>query len=159
MENKYYTPSIEEFHVGFEYEHCHSSISFVTLNFKTGEKENRTEPKKIWEKSIFSGNEFDVWKSSFRFNDSLKDGQIRVKYLDKEDIESLGFMQEGDSARYRKENLNILFYALAESINPLVLTDRVVVIKDGEYVKYSGVIKNKSELIRILKMIGHGENL
>ena len=31
MKDKYYAPDISEFHVGFECEHCHSSIRFVML--------------------------------------------------------------------------------------------------------------------------------
>ena len=71
--NKYYTPEIEEFHVGFEYE----------------------------TKSHFSDNyNWNEWKCDYHiFNINHIDGKtklsvpetIKVKYLDQEDIESLGW--------------------------------------------------------------------
>ena len=140
MDTKYYIPDISEFHVGFEYEHCHSSIRFVMLDLRTGDRTNETEPKEIWEKSVFTGNEFDVWKSSFKFDDSLRDGQIRVKYLDKEDIESLGFkLFENMPSRfhYNKYELDV---------------DYLNVIRieyDCNYI-FKGKIKNKSELKKLL---------
>ena len=143
MDTKYYIPDISEFHVGFEYEHCHSSIRFVMLDLRTGDRTNETEPKEIWEKSVFTGNEFDVWKSSFEFDDSLRDGQIRVKYLDKEDIESLGFTQTIED-QYYKDDFELL-----------IDDDLFIqIIKDDGFI-FQGAIKNKSELKRILKMIGY----
>lgn len=158
MESKYYIPDISEFHVGFEYEHCHSSIRFVMLNLKTGEESDATESKEIWEKSIFSGNEFDVWKSSFKFDDSLRDGQIRVKYLDREDIESLGFEHDQSTKD------GSYFYSgtlMTENQWCINLKDLIVDIYDingKSDFRFNGFVKNKSELKRILKMIGYGEN-
>ena len=143
MGAKYYIPAISEFHVGFEYEHCHSSIRFVMLDLRTGDRTNETEPKEIWKKSVFTGNEFDVWKYSFKFDDSLRDGQIRVKYLDKEDIESLGFTQTIED-QYYKDDFELL-----------IDDDLFIqIIKDDGFI-FQGAIKNKSELKRILKMIGY----
>jgi len=63
--NKYYKPSLEEFHIGFE------------LEIKTHEL-------RPWEKHTWLPG--DQAKSVSNYLD-----QIRVKYLDSEDIESLGF--------------------------------------------------------------------
>jgi hypothetical protein len=143
MDTKYYIPDISEFHVGFEYEHCHSSIRFVMLDLRTGDRTNETEPKEIWEKSVFTGNEFDIWKSSFEFDDSLRDGQIRVKYLDKEDIESFGFTKTIED-QYYKDDFELL-----------IDDDLFIqIIKDDGFI-FQGAIKNKSELRQILKMIGY----
>ena len=155
MENKYYTPDISEFYVGFEYEHCHSSVRFVMLNFKTGDTSNIGEPKEIWEKSIFSGREYDIWKSSFKFDDSLKNGQIRVKYLDKEDIESLGFEHDQSTKD------GSYFYSgtlMTENQWCINLKDFIVDIYDingKSDFRFNGFVKNKSELKQILKMIGY----
>ena len=154
MDTKYYIPDISEFHVGFEYEHCHSSVRFVMLNFKTGDTSNIGESKEIWEKSVFSGNEYDVWKSSFKFDDSLKNGQIRVKCLDKEDIESLGFEHEQSTKD------GSYFYSgtlMTENQWCINLKDFIVDIYDingKSDFRFNGFIKNKSELKQILKMIG-----
>lgn len=79
MENKYYTPTIEEFCVGFEYEY---------------------KEKKVWKKDeldISGMTSGDCGADHYVENDidfildKLKSNDIRVKYLDREDIESFGF--------------------------------------------------------------------
>ena len=168
MDTKYYTPDISEFHVGFEYEHCHSSIRFVMLDLRTGDRTNETEPKEIWGKSVFTGNEFDVWKSSFKFDDSLRDGQIRVKYSDKEDIESFGFKcEKEDVLSTLYSQFNRRFSMLVDNgyfihIGMTTLSDRVIltidtsVYENSEKTKviHSIRIKNKSELEKLLKQLG-----
>jgi len=68
MIEKYYTPSIEEFRIGFKYEKFN----------KHGDE---------WEKMTnFHG--FGVFDED---HDDMEDNYIRVKYLDKQDIESCGF--------------------------------------------------------------------
>ena len=76
MENKYYTPEIEEFYVGFKYER--------------GNKATEGNSTKWYKEKITSAQEIvDIFCCE----------EIRVKYLDKEDIESLGFtlIQEGNT--------------------------------------------------------------
>jgi hypothetical protein len=72
MENKYYTPAIEEFHVGFEYEILHNNEWKKTSVFN-----NSCGGDIIFE--IKNMGHWDVVSKP------------RVKYLDKEDIESLGW--------------------------------------------------------------------
>src|SRR5690606_29619740 len=74
---KYYTPEIEEFYVGFEYER------FIP-------KSNSTE-EECWEKLSMSIN----YLSLEELDNEIIEKEIRVKYLDKEDIESFGFKHEG----------------------------------------------------------------
>ena len=79
MKNKYYLPSIKEFHVGFEYEISNYMLA-GTL---------RIRPKKEWFKEVF--NTSSVYKLDF-IEHVLEVGDekiVRVKYLDKADIESL----------------------------------------------------------------------
>lgn len=84
MENKYYTPTIEEFHVGFEYE------TYVTVLGLIQEGVIGAESN-YWKKT-FMNAQADIIAIDFniRYN-----GVIRVKYLDREDIESLGWKGEG----------------------------------------------------------------
>ena len=141
-EGKYYTPTIEEFHVGFEYE------------------------ARIPKMESFS-------KEVFYFNDSHKhlvnrvtihEKDVRVKYLDKEDIESLGweidkarldgetqlkFYKDNKCLYYRKENHEIGIFTIDPSKNDYysrynIDTTKVHII----------IIKNKSELKRLLKQLG-----
>jgi hypothetical protein len=131
-ENKYYTPEIEEFHVGFEYE--------------------------------FGGEGYwdtEEWDFDFKRKDLytvLGEKKIRVKHLDREDIESLGWeavpMEGNLWQHYEKEG---------DSINGLY--HEVNNIQNGVWFTWWNpnnsqthatrlFIKNKSELKKILKMIG-----
>ena len=70
---KYYTPSIEEFRVGFEYE------VYVP-------------EKELWSKETFylDASHINLVKYvNIQTENTLK--KVRVKYLDREDIESLGW--------------------------------------------------------------------
>lgn len=62
MENRYYTPALEEFHIGFEYE-------------QKIDQEN-------WKYRLIEGR-YDLFDACMNIS--------RVKYLDQSDIESFGF--------------------------------------------------------------------
>jgi len=70
----YYTPSIEEFRVGFVYE-----IKEFINGIPSWKSNIIKNPREI--------NQVDVWLKEVKMDGT----QIRVKYLDKEDIESLGY--------------------------------------------------------------------
>ena len=122
--NSYYKPDITEFHIGFDYE----------VKYKNGE----------WQKQCLNDE-----LASLRFIDyKLKTNpdDIRVKYLDKEDIESLGWKFKTDL--YIKDNLTLQVH------------------KDSITIKYYNnfnnewrtnveqiIIKNKSELKILLKQL------
>jgi hypothetical protein len=136
---KYYTPDISEFHVGFEFE---------------------------------IKNREDVWtKVSYPFlGHSAKDlfensKIIRVKHLDRSDIESLGWeydygveSSKGFTGwdKFRLERYEIMLY------HNNIVQIRSGVPKKGEITLpeynghsiFQGTIKNKSELKRILKQLG-----
>lgn len=149
--NKYYTPEVEEFHVGFEYE----------WQEEKGQK---------WTKEV-TPNEI-----SLEGYDEQKD-RVRVKHLDREDIESFnktGFEEikfeydnnvEPIPARHGTNELPDGYY-LDDQLDTGELWILYHYKSDGmvwiEYVKdcggegylFKGIIKNKSELRRVLKMIG-----
>ena len=113
--HKYYTPEIEEFHVGFEYEQV--------IDAK-------------WEKCEM--HLLDLGKVNNRLN------SLRVKYLDREDIESLGFESVGKhTIQYEKDNCCIGWY-----------DSKRMFIDIGDESYFVGTIKNKSQLKKILKQIG-----
>lgn len=140
MENKYYTPEIEEFHVGFEYE-----------VFEKGQKEDpnimtfipiETEDK--WHKFTYP----DPFLG-YRVDKLFEKRKLRVKYLDREDIESLGFTYIGalwfesknKKVRIRKwKGTQIDIYTNWES-------------NENNALRFRGSSKNKSELKRILKQL------
>jgi hypothetical protein len=127
MENKYYTPSIEEFHVGFEFE-------FLNPNNK-------------WTKQIVRRPNYIVWSDVYLWELlglSSTNHLLRVKYLDKEDIESLGFRYSG--------NLQDTYWKGEITISPQ--KDGKLLIHQNCGPLFHGYIKNLSELKRLFKQIG-----
>lgn len=135
--NKYYTPTIEEFHVGFEYE-------------------------------IDYGDE---WVSETQFDGFLHNKKlenIRVKYLDKEDIESLGFESIGSgwynlkvvpgSLGYflyvRLQRWGEKTYIKAYRQDPATTDFDKCEYCDKEDLVSGAIIKNKSELKKLMKQLG-----
>lgn len=131
MESKYYTPAIEEFHVGFEYE----------VNFG------------------------DKWISEVQLNGFLHNKKlenIRVKYLDKEGIESLGFKLDPEASSEREDRWNFELFLdsndrgiINYGITLFDTTDLIIYTWNGskEHIVFTGEIKNKSELKRLMKQL------
>lgn len=134
MDNKYYTPTIEEFHVGFEYE---AKERFTDGTVKTKDEFDNAK----WVKSVADAGLMYIERALTGKNNDNGLCGIRVKFLDKEDIESFGWEKFGNN--FRKENLFLLFNL-----------DKSVVIIDGNYPKFSGKIKNKSELKKLMQQLG-----
>jgi hypothetical protein len=132
MENKYYTPEYEDFHAGFEYEYNDYDMSGMPN----------------WKKQIWDGQ----WNIPKRHYDKYSE-DWRVKYLDREDVESLGFQEIGQADYYMNgivDNIRIekLFHKEIYSFYRV------------NYSRYDiGItclfaeIKNKSELIKIMKQL------
>lgn len=140
MGNKYYTPTIEEFHVGFECEwrrfeedwhggKINSSIELYDAAIEYEAGENQTY-------------------------------EYRVKYLDKEDIESLGWENVED--RGMSENYGYSFQKPIQYLSGgtahyrlryWFINHRVRIEPLGGSI-FDGTIKNKSELKVLLKQLG-----
>ena len=137
--DKYYTPEIEEFHVGFEYEFRHDDF-----------KEDG------WIK--YSTPEFNPEREdSFIGKSDLS--EYRVKYLDREDIESLEFIFNGNERgkfRFIRGNIVIIFcpdtYIVQIIIEPIERRFNYVIPRG-----FCGTIKNISELKQIIKMLKLGQ--
>jgi hypothetical protein len=120
---KYYTPEIEEFHVGFEYERCDDGYS--------------------WVKDVYPRATEHIKLENFL-------PYTRVKYLDREDIESLGF-KHYNGLIYRKGNYEILHNFNSRLKNSITIRERF----GDKWIDLAIFpAKNKSELKRILKQIG-----
>lgn len=115
METKYYTPERNEFHEGFVFE----------ANYK----------KEGWQKEIFGVGErsiSSVPQLLYQFLDGAPlEGNIRVKLLDREDIEKC------------LENKYILF----------TFDNDIVTLEINNQIKFIGKCKNKSELKKIVEFI------
>jgi hypothetical protein len=131
MDTKYYTPEISEFYVGFEYE----------------EKSSGLWTKQIYnDKSpILTGQWFDGYTYMYNtIEQYIQQEIIRVKYLDREDIESLGFKHIG-AQFYEDENEEWRIRKWKGT--------QVDIWYCKSCLYFRGDIKNKSELIKVLKML------
>ena len=139
-ESKYYIPTIEEFHVGFNYEIWEKKLVY----------------DKVWKfrvnKYIFNEKQVTQTFFNYNFTEDLREGKIRVKLLDKEDIESLGFSQiDYDTYRFGIEEIYLEFNP---EYKTFIYSKKYDPIKNNNL--FVGTIKNKSELIKLLKQLQIG---
>lgn len=176
-ENKYYTPTIEELftYIVNEREIClNSSDSEINkTEFKLRFHNDEKLPTTI--KAFIEGN--NMYKEAGEepaYTISLN--RYRIKYLDTEDIESLGFTKRGKSwAGYidyeytELINGEVPYYLKATIHVPLmdnmykIILHRYIgegtnidkQLEQGESeLMFKGIIKNKSELKTIMKQVG-----
>jgi len=154
QEKKYYTPEIEEFHVGFEYE-------------------SKTKPSNDWRPRITN-----IYRDNIILNDALNgkcELEVRVKYLDQADIEELGWQirKEAEGTNpylYRLKPQKLIFphnpelhtVYLAQTTSSYkrcliyLQQDSIIGVEKNmpEILLFNGIIKNKSELKRLMKQLG-----
>jgi len=133
MENKYYTPEIEEFYVGFEYEQEDINEGGSSLSWYKHKIENGLDIDQL-EKNEEHGLSY------------------RVKHLDREDIEECG-------AEFQFiESLDFLPPIVSEHFQLGVITiifkDNNICIHKNYGLLFQGTIKNKSELKILMKQLG-----
>lgn len=130
--NKYYTPTIEEFHVGFEYEDKLDDHNFIN--------------------QIFGEDRDEI----YIIEEHLNDNRIRVKYLDQEDIESLGWLLNENKTKGILENIDWWFhknkYQLRWFENNAY--NAIFIISPNNLTLFDGAIKNKSELKKLMQQLG-----
>lgn len=131
--SEYYIPEIEEFHVGFEFE----------MNDTWGRWKKLTLTEEMLKNplvSVGSGNERVPYYRN-----------TRVKYLDREDIESLGWNYKhvySPQLEFMSENRD---YEISYDVEINHL--RVEVDEEDDVTLFNGTIKNKSELVTLLKQL------
>ena len=128
--NKYYTPEIEEFRVGFECEYF-NSFAKNFLQIEIDESNYYT-----------NSNDGGSWNEDYIF---ASENKFRVKYLDTQDIKELGFTHEGVGV-FMNDNGNMI--AIHPDGNVIILHS------PGGHCLFDGKILNKSELKWILTRIG-----
>ncbi len=172
MEKQYYTPKIEEFREGFEFETTTMSSGGLTImDLSQPEKplEIIKDPQSIWDKRIFALNPDILWEDSVsHILALLRNGQVRVKWLDREDIETFGWAFSGrtidnwyDLVESRTMGLSN-YSNRSFKIQHDFRTNQGIVIRGYEYDNFSGdsetlyrgICRNKSELEETLKKVG-----
>lgn len=154
--SKYYRPNKEDFHIGFEYEWCHNSAI----------DSNDWQKSSITEKDFIGGHPFIQELQGFL--------DCRVKYLDRKDIEELGWEyiktihSVVDQFRFDGKTVDdgTVFYFVL-SLGEEIVSDKeddkvpyiwVDVMEEVEgishytqiYPIFHGIIKNKSELRKVM---------
>jgi len=146
MGKKYYIPSLEEFHVGFEFEYRDEHYEGREL-FQRAKIESDCVLRLIDDKSEDNYCEYDHFLSNIKYD--IEHGDIRVKYLDKEDIENFGFKESHfsniNNAFYKKD-----FYTLNQNNCKIIISFND---NGNNIVLFNGIIKNKSELKRLLTQL------
>lgn len=138
METKYYTPTIEEFHIGFEFEE-----EFKNYHWAKMIRPNNDEYQ-------FIKLTLDTSHSISRITSKLKDNRVRVKCLDKEDIESLGLKVKITDCGQDTEDYPDIYKdgVIIGSFDPREEFNITL------FCNISFKIKNKSELKILLKQLG-----
>lgn len=128
MTPKYYTPEIEEFHLGFEYE----------------EDDNNSNQ---WKQEIVTlPGDLDY------YDDLIREGNIRVKHLDREDIESLKWKLRTDD----NKDIHNPEYTIERWHFKTYPNDFCTIYDDSAVDEYCfrGTVKNKSELKKLMLQLG-----
>lgn len=161
---KYYTPELEEFHYGFEYQ------LFEDFDVPGEEKK--------WHDMEFGLHGTDNPESPACLSTcQIEFNLVRVKHLDREDIEELGFVfnetttqaMGGDSGavmafdmlnmempRGSRNILENFYMTYAVPTNWVLIwnVSKMLNSDDINHTRFCGKVKNKSELKRILNQIG-----
>lgn len=139
MNDKYYTPDISEFHVGFEFARI-SNGKFIP---------DEIEALSDFEEIV----EYDI-KGYNRESNIYNMGNLRVKYLNAADIESLGFKQHISyqwSFYNEKEEADLIWMTRKGIPYVSIHTSKKSVTNAD--IAFTGYIKNKSELKVLLKQL------
>lgn len=134
--SEYYTPKISELHVGFDYY----------------EEDGRyiLKPKTINSTGVLARVAVDI-----KTFEGEEEQPIRVKYLDQQDIEDLGFEYTPHTDGLRGiGNGGDLILQQCTNLNSHNGIGTWISTK-SDATLFFGVIKNKSELKRVLEMIGY----
>lgn len=134
VRSAYYTPTIDEFHHGFEYE-----------IFEDWD----VQKEKTWHKQVFGQDGDDQERLGYVHASNLE--MFRVKYIDREDCLSLGLEEkiwDNGSGYFQKGNYTIGIHGVGFFCT----------VSQNDYgnniIRFSGDLKNKSELKRVLQQVG-----
>lgn len=138
-DKKYYVPELEEFCVGFEFE---------VLKNKTWENISLSD----WANCEGTDANYECLND---ISHGIENGKIRVKYLCREDIESLGWEKKEYTSMGRRQYSFGKEYDL--SVNYLEVGGNVRIFwnrPNDRLVIFDGKLKNKTELKKLMKMLG-----
>ncbi len=148
MDNKYYTPSIEEFHVGFEYEALSGFMDGTVKTKEDFEKGN-------WYKDHVKVGSMPYIQRALNGRNAKKGlCGLRVKYLDSEDFIELGFDDPAGDGIFFKKRIHV-DEEVHINFDTNILIERICATEDDSIsTVFDGTIKSKSQLKQILQWTG-----
>lgn len=167
MENKYYTPSSQEEVISWIF--SEAWIKGVTTdpdkNIKIVFDKEQISTNLVWLINLLNSQNIEKDSKGNVLKTSINLKCLRIKYLDKEDIEECEFVhlkEDGSELNFQKIVDDYSFYEIAYDLDEHLLTieyyyqPEMVAEVTGHVnseIRFKGTIKNKSELKQILKMI------
>lgn len=151
METSYYTPDISEFYVGFEFESSSldnhwNKLPFTAQKVLGNEKDYFGLYTLSWVEKVFNTPDFPAHL------------YVRVKHLDRSDIESLGWelsWNEKEELSFDKDRFILTF---TKGDTRVIITDKNKNQQNKcgyfHWPVFDGAIRNKSELKKIMQMTG-----
>lgn len=145
--SKYYMPELSDLSIGMNLYYADTDNYFELNNITMISLINDESVK--WGGKYSTVNEIRIPLTKYR-----------IKYLDKEDIESLGFICTGDTKygeyefqKYTSQDLILYEIDLYkyDNVNEVTISRWV---NNSEFTLFYGIIKNKSELVKVLKQVG-----
>lgn len=157
MENNlYYTPTLEDLHYGFEFEYKSKDDNWIKVTLDTWNRPSK-------ENHLDYFTEYDLLRSLNHQDMACKYEDltcIRVKYLDREDIESLGLSGFKITEYIENSHLEFTWFKGIELFGLLTFTDKMISFYEYDYNtrEYSdcifrGTIKNLSELKKLMQQL------
>lgn len=149
-ETKYYTPSIEEFHVGFEFEfsgvdNYWNRQPYTKQKVLLGEDEYFGLYTFSWLKKIYEDKTYPV--QDF----------LRVKFLDRQDVESEGWKTDDKNAQTGEID-GWIYCAITTTKDEYYMNfcpqTNIGIISDIDENLFIGTIQNISEFRKLLKQLG-----
>lgn len=131
MKGKYYTPTKEDFHIGFEFQ-IYEDFDYYD------------EPR--WVDVVYGDHITNPDQPGNPF--PIKEDRVRVKKIDKDDIRSLGF-------RLAKQQMYEHTFICNNFTIDFRLDGGEYRIYHNRYLVFRGYLKNKSELKMVLKLVGY----
>ena len=147
MESKYYTPEIEEFHVGFEVQKQMQDLIGKELSNKLDLQLRFGLDYQMNHEATFA--DYTITANdiiNYKLNPHILKTEIRVKHLGQEDIESLGWKFCNVNSEYFTLNG---FHLTIYNYNWITIYED----KGADEYCFRGNIKNKSELRKLMQQL------
>jgi hypothetical protein len=138
--DKYYTPEIEDFYSGYTYEFkTHDGVNYTKEEFD----------KMPWREGIYGFNDFPYVERSMKGR--MQHQTVRVKFLNRGDIESLGWEYQHD-IQYQDGSSLEQYYKGGISLTPIYEKSKLIIWEPNK-TYYQGKCPSINELRKILQWI------